>query len=1687
MSKVKDENEAIRLFFDDDISNLNLKKILELLHLNKKITPRCAINLKSMIPDTPLCDIPKIESEIHDKKNELKKLNEKLRKCKTSQYKYGRENISMNELLILIKRENKDSVSEFLELFPTTSERDIGIKVTRNHVFEALWIISYLRNLDDVEKQKQFYKSLEDHQIQSYEEVLGGPVNSGNQGGIADIYFELKGNDGNETEGPEKLVQKVTCGPSKIGDYPVPHCENTSIKSYNKYLFSSKFYSKTKGVGNYDIAEIFTEAISRGLDKFNIILLVQDKGELERKMDSSNKSLSNLCHNIYDINDLNKYYKLLLYQEKRNVLVVPTEKQQIEPRFHQKYFIDYSCSCMKKYKTKNFIWGAVPRSGKSFMIGGLIAKVKPKCVLLYLGAITETKQQFIDMFRKYEDFSDYEIHDCQNKTIKNRGKSKVIIIFSQEKNRMDVKKSNLPPIIQKTLTEKDKLIFFDEIHQGSGESSLQETTLNTVVFENPYKAFIMVTATFAKPYLKYINKGELPGRLIQWRYDDIQLMKTIHKTIIDDTGEEILITYEKIKQTLIEEDDGDMKLEVFNTLIQDYNEQGINLEDLAKQYEIYPELIVSTPIIDENVVAEFSDIIVNGNISVDKIFKPLMKKTPTDEGTAMKYIEYIRKYIYEKYIMQTLNQGATLRKPHSELWFLPTIFRSEKGPQIDEDIEEIPHGKKKGIPGFRYMTQNFTRLLMEHPWFKENYCVIILHSVGFDSTEVQFLDAQELGGKKLKWNDLDVQHTGNSFCISTTCVNSKSVKDCILKQEACAKANGKSVIILTGKMLRLGVSLPCVDIALHMDPIKSVDTIYQSMFRVLTEREGKQFGIFVDMLTTRQITFMYEYVNYANTNILTTQKKIKQLLEKLLLWNFNGISFQRDDEYKSLYDKLMDDFSLNDIENFQKNTQKIDKSEVSELVRSFDESQISDLHSLLKSLGIDYKSGKKKAVKKSLKKRKGAERSEDDYRNIDPSNKPLPVMVEKNPTLKKIYNEVTSFLNDMIVLFALFSSDNYEANISKEEITMLVEYFFAMRIEDIQGYCDEIPDETLGGTALSVIDCHLMKLIKAPPQGLTVRYNELKGGLKQYFETILQEDSFYKIFVSNIEDMKKLKKMIKNKKQVVPCSDDFIKDEKVLEIIRKRLTVREEEKNLYGEVFTPIELICEMFSHIPDEVWMNPDLKWLDPANGIGNFPVVAYYKLLDSLKGYKPKGKSLSKYIIEDMLYMVELNPVNVRVCRKIFKMIDPDATPNIVKHDFLTFKGFKGIDKFDVIMGNPPFNYKAKNDNNFYVKFIKKINDSNLLNLLLAFIIPNRYLLPLHEANLELNRLNTLVTNVYVDDFKGISTNIGWVISDNSEYKGKTIGLFNGVKYNIDLNIPTPTNSGELHFKVLSDKILNNNKPKIKFIKKKDVNKKEGLLFVNRLWKRFSPLKTKGGDHVFQINIGDDGRYIKLDKYPEKVLSWYLSRSNVIRFISKLYASNSFVPTFMWYLLPEITSSINSDRKLYKYFNLTPDDIKIIEDYIDIDSKSSKSIEVDPPSIKQTAVAPVTSVQSKRETPQPKVKAQAKPTKTKCSKLHPEPPCPEDKPRIKNDCCYKNTKTKKKKASPQPKVTAKAKPTKTKCSKLHPEPPCPEDKPRIKNDCCYKNKTTKKKGGGWRRKNKKIRKYNRTKNNKRTKRKHR
>ena len=164
-----------------------------------------------------------------------------------------------------------------------------------------------------------------------------------------------------------------------------------------------------------------------------------------------------------------------------------------------------------------------------------------------------------------------------------------------------------------------------------------------------------------------------------------------------------------------------------------------------------------------------------------------------------------------------------------------------------------------------------------------------MHGLGFDDSPIEMIhEDMEHGGHSISWSEASVQNTckimkdkGNEICITTICPQDKNIKDCLLKQEAYAKMNNKSLLILTGQMMRLGVSLPCVDIAIHMDPINSVDTIYQSMFRVLTERPGKDKGIFIDILTKRNIKFIYDMVDYnIDKKIPTIDYKKKEIFDK---------------------------------------------------------------------------------------------------------------------------------------------------------------------------------------------------------------------------------------------------------------------------------------------------------------------------------------------------------------------------------------------------------------------------------------------------------------------------------------------------------------------------------------------------------------------------------------------------------------------------------------------------------------------------------------------------------------------------------------------------------------------------------------------------------------------------------------
>ena len=179
----------------------------------------------------------------------------------------------------------------------------------------------------------------------------------------------------------------------------------------------------------------------------------------------------------------------------------------------------------------------------------------------------------------------------------------------------------------------------------------------------------------------------------------------------------------------------------------------------------------------------------------------------------------------------------------------------------------------------------------------------------------------------------------------------------------------------------------------------------------------------------------------------------------------------------------------------------------------------------------------------------------------------------------------------------------------------------------------------------------------------------------------------------------------------------------LLELIDSCLKPKQEEKKKYGEVFTPFKLINEMLDKLPKKVWKNKNYKWFDPANGMGNFPIAIYLRLMKGLKEEIEDENDRKKHILENMLYMSELNKKNVYICKQIFNIND-EYKLNLYNGDSLKLDIEKewGIKKFDVIVGNPPYNNELKRTGAtaLYHKFIEKYIDKTTR---LTFIIPSRW----------------------------------------------------------------------------------------------------------------------------------------------------------------------------------------------------------------------------------------------------------------------------------------------------------------------------------------------------------------------------
>jgi hypothetical protein len=400
---------------------------------------------------------------------------------------------------------------------------------------------------------------------------------------------------------------------------------------------------------------------------------------------------------------------------------------------------------------------------------------------------------------------------------------------------------------------------------------------------------------------------------------------------------------------------------------------------------------------------------------------------------------------------------------------------------------------------------------------------------------------------------------------------------------------------------------------------------------------------------------------------------------------------------------------------------------------------------------------------------------------------------------------------------------------------------------------------------------------------------------------------------------------------------------KLRELIAKHFIPSIEEKKNYAEFPTPVkELVDPMLAVPPIEFWTQVHAV-LEPCCGKGNFVLGIFDKFYNGLETMFPDKKERCRVIITKCIHYADITALNVFITTEILKChvanycgerIDLVFNSHVGDTLVLDVKEKWGVDGFDAVIGNPPYN-KGKNSN-YYVKFINYANDVLNSDGYLLYVTPNRFLIPQHLANKSLQKLQVIFIYHTTNCFK-VSTDIGYFLAMKSDDPDNTSieTVFNdGKKLHINLDIPTPTASNDIKYKMLSDKIMCD-KDKLEFIKaKKETMNSDDCIFLPRHWTRFATSKKKGGKHVFNVlsTFGDDGRYVSVDQETKTNVIWYLTRSKIIRFITNNYASTVFIPPFIWINIPVIDFHTKySDRDLYTLFNLTKDEIELIEKIVD------------------------------------------------------------------------------------------------------------------------------------------------------------
>ena len=581
------------------------------------------------------------------------------------------------------------------------------------------------------------------------------------------------------------------------------------MKDDNELIITTSKNLDKYGVGDLDIRDI--QAIyNEHYKKFTmrLCIVVRDKKELLSKCEtaeSSNKSLVDDIRNpktiIIDWSDLEKYY----YYFKQNSMsldhLMNVNKKLFINEFHQIISRDKITELFKL--NLNVLLGCIPRSGKSYIMGGLC--ISDGNYLIITPAPNETIPQYIDMFNSYIEFSNKEvIHltgdnykiEPKNKTL--NGVQNTIVICSKQFLEDRIKGNKVIKWLQNMSFD---IRFFDEAHLG-GSTDIAKEILKLYgkheLVERTRTLFI--TATYNKPIVNY---GIPEKAQVLWDMEDVSLCKSLNFS------------------RLIEKHQ--FNTELLKVFDKDY---------FQKTYSKYPELHM----LNLQFEKETKDILlsVDGEFSIESLM--MLKHNEQEVLSEFKQPEKVLQMAHSIFGKYTQHKNIVKKSK----------IQSGNNSIFDQ-IEKVV---------LNPMTLN---KVQKSRWFCKEKPLTIMCFLPCGTSKMPISKVSKAFSDLLLTNnvlqDMDI------LCLNNDDETSgESAKKLIEEAEIKVKnTEKKGLLVLSGRKCSLGVTLKLCDIVLLLNNNESYDLLFQMLYRAMTDDDGKRHAFVVDLNIQRTCSIITEY------------------------------------------------------------------------------------------------------------------------------------------------------------------------------------------------------------------------------------------------------------------------------------------------------------------------------------------------------------------------------------------------------------------------------------------------------------------------------------------------------------------------------------------------------------------------------------------------------------------------------------------------------------------------------------------------------------------------------------------------------------------------------------------------------------------------------------------------------------